>query len=102
MKHNKYTWETGDVTITLPRYTDAYVAGGQTRRKPARKQKPRPEAAAVARYEQRLADDYRDWADDLAAQLADDPDNADELIAAASGRGFCLRAGLRRVWPPAT
>ena len=64
-------------------YTDAYVAGGQTRRKPARKQKPRPEVAAVARYERRLADDYREWADDLAAQLADDPDNADELIAAA-------------------
>ena len=54
----------------------------KARHRPGRKQ-PRKEAAAVLVYERRLTTDYEDWAGDLAAALAEDPDNADELIAAA-------------------
>jgi hypothetical protein len=58
---------------------EPFVAGA--RRSAARKE--RKEVAAVNRYQATLESDYREWADDLAGALANDPDNADELIAAA-------------------
>jgi hypothetical protein len=58
-----------------------YYAAGNRRHAPARK--ARKEVAAVKRYETTLTDTYSEWAADLAAQIAEDPDHADELIAAA-------------------
>jgi 2'-5' RNA ligase len=58
---------------------DVFAAGA--RRSAARKE--RKEVAAVNRYQATLESDYREWADDLAGALANDPDNADEIIAAA-------------------
>ena len=61
-------------------YADAFADTRKLGRKLGRKRK---EVAAVNAYQAALTKDYEEWATDLAEAVAEDPDNTDEIIAAA-------------------